>query len=838
MNKLTKVLSVFIIAGAIGTGVAGVAGCTKKDNHTHAYTYTANSDGKTHNGACDCGKDPITNQNHVDENNDKKCDLCLADLGGGEESDKLQIPAAAQALIVEGVGDTEVQLSETKKSHSIDKSAVKVYFNVGTLQAPTKGDEVPAANLTVVLKAPNGQEVSEWTGLKVNGTYKLEVRLKNCQLAEGSDLLLTDFNSITSVNVINKVKADSLAVKTGEDVKFSQIQSSTDELTPTWKYEVTRENGDKEDVDASKVTRSGFDTTTAGENRVATLACTIEGISVSGSVKYTIVANANLVAQSFAMNFSFLTADQEASVKAGKEVVMQDGRFAFKSYTGGDIADHGKTFDGKYFAKRIKFNGKSDAANTDRYIKVHVDGPATLTVYAYHNAGTEGTPSNARQVGVFKEYTAATPSVPVSEPQDTIEKKDTKHVFSLPEAGDYYICCVGNGLTFTYLQVDQLVPEGEGVEEIVLGGEVVPAAISATHSSGKTQHVTIGTTWDSIKSQYTVKATGVNNVTCDSVETDVTAQATYAVPKDFATAIGEKVITVNYSGVKTTFKVIVDSTVSGIYGLNSSLKASVNTQLPSADAKLKLTKDDIVNTLVGENAEAAITAFTVFNGDTEMGADGLEFAVSDSEYVLTITATVKAGEQTATLTATITFTVEVASNDPTQSFLAPDELPTETALAAGATITENNLFKAIADGAMEYSIGKNATAGIPNSSKPVTVNLQDGTKKTFLSAIRTMADATIGANSTTVSITAKEKVTLKVYAIFCNSSYNSNKSAKLNYQIGDATVSVADTGANRQTPNTIEVTLEAGETLKLWTSGAADKGHMYLFGIEAKQITA
>ena len=101
-----------------------------------------------------------------------------------------------------------------------------------------------------------------------------------------------------------------------------------------------------------------------------------------------------------------------------------------------------------------------------------------------------------------------------------------------------------------------------------------------------------------------------------------------------------------------------------------------------------------------------------------------------------------------------------------------------------------------------------------------------------------MADATIGANSTTVSITAKEKVTLKVYAIFCNSSYNSNKPAKLNYQIGDATVSVADTGANRQTPNTIEVTLEAGETLKLWTSGAADKGHMYLFGIEAKQITA
>lgn len=64
MNKLTKLLSVFVIAGAIGTGILGVAGCKKGggEAHTHSYTYT--NKGATHDGACECGKDPIIGQAH------------------------------------------------------------------------------------------------------------------------------------------------------------------------------------------------------------------------------------------------------------------------------------------------------------------------------------------------------------------------------------------------------------------------------------------------------------------------------------------------------------------------------------------------------------------------------------------------------------------------------------------------------------------------------------------------------------------------------------------------------------------------------------------------------
>ncbi len=84
MNKLTKVLSVFIIAGVIGTGAAGIAGCKKDKGHTHSYSYTDNADG-THNGTCDCGKAPITNEAHVDADGNKVCDKCDAAITSGEE---------------------------------------------------------------------------------------------------------------------------------------------------------------------------------------------------------------------------------------------------------------------------------------------------------------------------------------------------------------------------------------------------------------------------------------------------------------------------------------------------------------------------------------------------------------------------------------------------------------------------------------------------------------------------------------------------------------------------------------------------------------------------------
>lgn len=80
MNKITKLLSVFVIAGAIGTGIAGVAGCkTTDDGHKHQYSYeqiAGNSE--KHNKTCTAEghKGDVTTQekHHFEGDKCKECD--------------------------------------------------------------------------------------------------------------------------------------------------------------------------------------------------------------------------------------------------------------------------------------------------------------------------------------------------------------------------------------------------------------------------------------------------------------------------------------------------------------------------------------------------------------------------------------------------------------------------------------------------------------------------------------------------------------------------------------------------------------------------------------------
>lgn len=81
MNKWTKLLSVFVIAGAIGAGVAGVAGCKKKpsgnDGCDHNYSWVDNGDG-THDEKCgNCNDVRVDDEAH-DWGEDGKCKKCPA----------------------------------------------------------------------------------------------------------------------------------------------------------------------------------------------------------------------------------------------------------------------------------------------------------------------------------------------------------------------------------------------------------------------------------------------------------------------------------------------------------------------------------------------------------------------------------------------------------------------------------------------------------------------------------------------------------------------------------------------------------------------------------------
>ncbi len=93
MNKITKLLSVFIIAGAIGTGIAGVAGCGGNgggDNDDGGETtcqhttvdYQDNHDGATHKVVCtdECKETIKASEEHTDADEDDVCDDCGGDI--------------------------------------------------------------------------------------------------------------------------------------------------------------------------------------------------------------------------------------------------------------------------------------------------------------------------------------------------------------------------------------------------------------------------------------------------------------------------------------------------------------------------------------------------------------------------------------------------------------------------------------------------------------------------------------------------------------------------------------------------------------------------------------
>ena len=90
MNKLTKLLSVFLIAGAIGAGFAGVAGCKKNNacNHIYGVQGEDNGDG-THKLTCTKCKEGTAghtkDEAHKDTDNDGNCNVCGAKMNGDEK---------------------------------------------------------------------------------------------------------------------------------------------------------------------------------------------------------------------------------------------------------------------------------------------------------------------------------------------------------------------------------------------------------------------------------------------------------------------------------------------------------------------------------------------------------------------------------------------------------------------------------------------------------------------------------------------------------------------------------------------------------------------------------
>lgn len=110
MNKLTKLLSVFIIAGAVGAGVAGAVGCSK-GGHSHKIDttkWTDNEDGSTHDGFCNCGHLMVDDEEHVFV--DGECIKCHA-IEGAEAVTVTGVTVTAAGDVTSVAVDGTLQLS-------------------------------------------------------------------------------------------------------------------------------------------------------------------------------------------------------------------------------------------------------------------------------------------------------------------------------------------------------------------------------------------------------------------------------------------------------------------------------------------------------------------------------------------------------------------------------------------------------------------------------------------------------------------------------------------------------------------------------------------------------
>ena len=179
MSKLTKLLSVFVIASTVTAGVAALAGChthtydekwsTSETQHWHAATCAhedqkkdlgdhvdANDDGKCdvcgyqmeveeehthtysnewtsdatqhwHAATCEHTDQKKDAANHVDANEDGKCDVCGYQMQTAPEVEGIPAPEGTSGLIIEKT-TTTYTLSAASPTVDISTADLKVYY--------------------------------------------------------------------------------------------------------------------------------------------------------------------------------------------------------------------------------------------------------------------------------------------------------------------------------------------------------------------------------------------------------------------------------------------------------------------------------------------------------------------------------------------------------------------------------------------------------------------------------------------------------------------------------------------------------------------------------------
>ncbi|MDE7076158.1 MAG: hypothetical protein K2O62_02425 [Clostridia bacterium] len=770
MNKLTKLLSVFAIAGAIGAGVAGAAGCHK---HTYEKDWTGVEDGHYHVATCHPeAHDKI--QDHT-PGTDGKCTVCNYDLNAPTPGEKLVVKKEVTGLMIEGVTQETITLSATKKSHTIDKSAIHVYFATGA-NADQKGTEVPADNLVLELKDSAGAAVSSWENITKDGAYRVNASLKNAEMEAGATVTVNDLKKTVTVTVSNPVVANSLTKTSTGDTTLEQGASDT--ISSKWTFEVTYTNGDKQAVAAADCTITGIDTMTAGD-KTATVTY---GTNQTLTVNYTVTGVEGMVTQSYAVNF----AKFEVSSSITQRMILSEaGGIYATGKSGGEVQinANSQTYGTKVFSQRFQLRGSpisQGALNGDTIYrtvelkdinKTTTEGATSTTNVTVYARDTSG----GRKLQLYKEgenegkptLTAVPGEAYVT--AELVKNEITVWQFTINDTGTFHIASTSGGIDLYYVQVDKIITGEEGAQNVPLGGEDVVSSLDVVTTGAKTVYK-VNDTLDT--SAVTANVTLANDVTAEKkTQAVANADLSFDTSKVDMTKLGTYPVTVTYgtgeAAVSKSYNITVETEVDGVKGATANLKTGVNTPLENASAKLPIKKGDIEVAAVWtkDAVEGLTITYTVSYNETEIDeTTATEFG--KGTYELAVAITITDGTNTTTINTTVELKVEV-EGEVSAEVISVEDVAVGTSLRDNAiTGTKFNLGATTAGGDTKVAANTTGAGGT------ATATAEDGSGLTFTKGWLP------GGGGRELTVTAKADITVTIYFTICNGDFSTTTESK------------------------------------------------------------
>lgn len=805
MKKITKLLSVFVIAGALSAGAGVMAGCSHK--HTYSDDWTPDgANGHYHVATCEHTDEHTAPEAHKDlkvnatgaEGKDNKCDFCGYDMTpsggntGDNTGDSIALPAGVNNILCEGV--TEVyNLSTTLQSVDIPLNGFKVYF----AKNDTKDEEVPAGHWKATLY--EGQtEVKDPTGLRKDAAYTLSIELIN---VKGGESIYKDI----PIKINNAIA--SIALKSGTT---TQQQSSSNTMTSTWTFEATRANGDKEDLSADKVTIGNIDPLDLGKKSVAV---TLNGTSISTTVDFEITAATDIKIQSFAINPGALEAwtgengaDKDLDVANGVSVTAADDKVS-------KIEAGSREVDGKKFTKRINIGGtwkngensiRLAGLNSTTGIAAGATVKTRITIYV-----TSGSGSDKRFISIVKDGesspVAGQGAIVTGYNNDAIQKV----TFEVTEAGNYNIAsftesAIPDGMDKTgfksggfhvyYVQVDKIITGDSAAENKSLGGTFALSELKLDTTS-VTKTFKAGDTFSS--DGLKVTAVSSNSVTAD-VKEEVVEPESVSTPD--MSKLGEVAVTVTYQGKTATYNITVESKIKGVSGVKAYIPYSTDTTV-DAGTTYALDKSNIKVEILGENSTAKVKSFIVKDGDNEADLSALAIGT----HTFKVVATVEAGDITDVIETTIT--VEVLEKAEASSLTTVELTAAMGAALEATTLRETKVLAEGAGGKIFITAGAGADQSVDI----------DGNNKTIEEVAYTKRIKTGGSGTTEYrSFGFEVKAGCKIILFCCSSSSSATREVQLMTADGEQ-IAKAEAGGN---PERMEFTVtKAGTYYVATTSG-------------------